>query len=82
MKFGLNKTAQDFVILSCHTERSLHCHTERSEVSIQKTENGLLNIEFMDFSLVSLTQNDKAIVILTCLIILINFIILSAAKYP
>ena len=26
------------------------CHTERSEVSIQKTENKLLKIEFVDFS--------------------------------
>ncbi len=35
------------------------CHTERSEVSTQNTDNGLLNTEFMDFSLVSLTQNDN-----------------------
>ena len=47
------------------------CHTERSEVSIQKTENKLLKIEFVDFSPFTKAQNDKGL-----------FVILSAAKYP
>ena len=45
--------------ISCHFNKS--CHTERSEVSIQKTKNRLLNAEFMDISLVSLTQYDNII---------------------
>ena len=41
--------------------RLICCHTERSEVSIKKTKNRLLNAEFVDISLVSLTQYDNII---------------------
>ena len=45
----------NFVILTLNKRKYLKfCHTERSEVSIQKTESGLLNLWIFRYA-----QNDK-----------------------
>ena len=48
------------VILTLNKRKYLKfCHTERSEVSIQKTESGLLNLWIFRFVLTHSAQNDK-----------------------
>ena len=50
------------VILTLNKRKYLKfCHTERSEVSIQKTESGLLNLWIFRYA-----QNDKFFVVLSC----------------